>query len=176
MILSSPEEKGCEEEGVQNSCPPKRQLRAKGNVDAVEVVAKWQSQAVSSSHARHSAYLRGRVMTDGSPPHPLSHKPIPRVDSFEIIEADCTPFLTDEEKSWPVVTIQPRVDGFDVSEADLLMNTIDPDIALRVTVSAGAAPDDLAVVLQKLRSAVEEARNATGGRVVIRLDQPSDAA
>ncbi|HEV3384874.1 MAG TPA: hypothetical protein VG097_08655 [Gemmata sp.] len=43
-------------------------------------------------------------------------QPIPRIDSFEIIDADCTPFLTDEEKRWPVAALQPRIDSFEISE------------------------------------------------------------
>ena len=39
--------------------------------------------------------------------------PVPRIDSFEIIDVDCTPFLTDEEKSWPVAALQPRIDSFE---------------------------------------------------------------
>jgi hypothetical protein len=65
-------------------------------------------------------------MTDGSPSSVVPHQ---CVDSFEVIDVDCTLFLTDEEKSWPVVTIQPRVDGFEVSEADLHQGTTDPDAA-----------------------------------------------
>jgi hypothetical protein len=104
-----------------------------------------------------------------------SHKPVPRVDSFEITEADCTPLLTDEEKNWPVVQLQPRVDGFEVTEVEV-GDAAPSDVALKVTVTSGATPADLAVVLQKLRAAVEEARAATGGRVSIRLEPPSDAA
>jgi hypothetical protein len=104
-----------------------------------------------------------------------SGMPQPRVDSFEVIEVDCVPLLTDEEKSWPVAALQSRVDGFEVIEAEV-RDAAPPAIALEVTVAFGAAPADLALVLQKLRAAVEEARTATGGRVAIRLDPPSDAA
>jgi hypothetical protein len=48
---------------------------------------------------------------------PQPHQPVPRVDSFEMLDVDCTPLLTDEEKSWPVVALQPRVDGFEMAES-----------------------------------------------------------
>jgi hypothetical protein len=49
-----------------------------------------------------------------------SKQPVPRVDSFEIIDVDCTSFLTDEEKSWPVAVLQPRVDSFAIGEPKLI--------------------------------------------------------
>jgi hypothetical protein len=39
-----------------------------------------------------------------------------RIDSFEIIEADCAPSCTDEELSWPVAPFQVRIDSFEVIE------------------------------------------------------------
>ena len=105
-----------------------------------------------------------------------SHKPVPRVDAFEVVDVDCTPLVTDEEKAWPVAQPQPRVDGFEVAEVEAGEDTAQDKVALQVTVASGATPADFAVVLQKLRAAVEEARAATGGRVSIRLDPPSDAA
>jgi hypothetical protein len=103
-------------------------------------------------------------------------KPTPRVDSFELIEVDCTPMLTDEQKKWPVAALRIRVDSHDVIEVDASPKEMSSDVSLRVTVTSGATPDDLALVVQKLRAAVEDARTATGGRVVIRIDSPSDAA
>jgi hypothetical protein len=42
---------------------------------------------------------------------------IPRVDSFEIIDFDCTSILSEEEKTWPVSTLIIRSDSFEVSES-----------------------------------------------------------
>ncbi len=43
----------------------------------------------------------------------LSGKPVPRIDSFEIVEVD-GPELTDEEYEWPVVALQSRANSFEV--------------------------------------------------------------
>ena len=70
-----------------------------------------------------------------------SHKPVPRADSFEVIDADCSPILTDEEKSWPVVQLHPRVDGAEVTEVEVGDGT-PSGVALKVTVASGATPEE----------------------------------
>jgi hypothetical protein len=101
---------------------------------------------------------------------PQSLKPAPRVDSFEVIDADCTPLLTDEERGWPVVALQPRVDSFEVIEP--APATGEDAVVIRVSVPSGTPPEDVSLVVQKLRAAAEEARSITGGRFPIHIDAP----
>lgn len=99
-----------------------------------------------------------------------ARKPVPRIDSFEVIEADCSAYLTDEEKTWPVVAVEPRVDSFEVIEDT--SDTAQHEAVIRVRVDGGATPSELAAVVDAVRAAVEAARAATGGRVPITLDAP----
>ncbi|MBX9624568.1 MAG: hypothetical protein K2X82_12240 [Gemmataceae bacterium] len=97
-------------------------------------------------------------------------RPVPRIDSFEVIEGDCVVPLTDEEKTWPVGRPVPRIDSFEVIDMD---TEPAPEAVVGVTVEPAAPAADVRVLLDRLRAAVDEARAATGGRLAIRLDLPA---
>jgi len=64
------------------------------------------------------------VMSAGNLP---KNGPTPRVDSFEIIDFDCTSILTEEEKGWPVSAFLVRVDGFEINESRSNTTQVNPD-------------------------------------------------
>jgi hypothetical protein len=49
--------------------------------------------------------------------NPKPDRAVPRVDSFEVIDVDCTSILTEEEKSWPMAALLPRTDSFEIIQA-----------------------------------------------------------
>jgi hypothetical protein len=74
-------------------------------------------------------------------------KPVPRIDSFEEVES-ASPELTDEEKSWAVVSLQARNDSFE---------TLPPEgteVVIRVRCDSSATAAEVSAFVEKLRSAV----------------------
>lgn len=96
---------------------------------------------------------------------------VPRVDSFEIIEADCTPYLTDEQKTWPMVPLQLRVDSFGLAEQHPAAEQ--KQVGIRVSIPSDATADEAAAIVQKLRTIAEDIRAATGGRFPVQVDVPT---
>lgn len=96
--------------------------------------------------------------------------PIPRIDSFEVLEPD-GPELTAEEANWPVAAVPARIDSFEVVGAP--EPKLRDEVVIRVGVPGDASPDEAAAVVQQLRAAVEQVNATTGGRFPIRFDTPT---
>ena len=84
-------------------------------------------------------------------------------EEFEIVEIDVTPFLTEEEKSWPVVRCENAAEEFAIEE---------PLPALTVLVHGGATPAErrLPAVIEIL-SDQEAALGGSGLEVSRRASQ-----
>jgi hypothetical protein len=97
--------------------------------------------------------------------------PFLQIDSCEVIEVDCTPVLTDEEKTWPVVALRARVGSSGTPESPAAKK----EVGIRVSIPGDATPDEAAAVVQKLRAMAEDFRSATGGRFPIHIDAPAQS-
>lgn len=98
-------------------------------------------------------------------------KPVPRIDSFEVIEV-AGPELTDEEKTWPVAAVQARTDSFEViGEA---IPAEGAEVVIRVRCDASASPAEVNAFVEKLRSAVEGVQ-ASDNRFPVQIILPSPA-
>lgn len=104
---------------------------------------------------------------------PTIYPLVPRVDSFEMIEVDCTPLLSEEQKNWPVVSLQPRIDSYEQTE--IAIEGGHGEIGIRVSVPFDAAPDETAAIIQRLRAAADDIRSSTGGRFVPTIDLPTSS-
>lgn len=99
--------------------------------------------------------------------------PIPRVDSFEVIEPG-GPELTDEEKAWPVVALHPRSDSFEVIEPAQPVGEL--EVVIRVRCAASATPAEVRAFADQLRSAVEGVRPPTAGPSAVQVSLPVSAS
>lgn len=96
-------------------------------------------------------------------------RPLPRIDSFEVIEA-AGPDLTDEETAWPVVALQARTDSFEVLSAPN-----ETEVVIRVRCDASATPAEVNAFVEQLRSAVEGVQASAANRFPVQIFRPNSA-
>jgi hypothetical protein len=93
-----------------------------------------------------------------------------RIDSFEVIEADCESALTDEQRTWPVAPLRIRLDGGGLIDAPTVGET---EVVIRVRCDASATPAEVSAFVEKLRSAVESVQAPVGKQFPIQIIPPS---
>lgn len=97
-------------------------------------------------------------------------QPVPRDDSFEVIEGGAVE-LTDEEKAWPVGRPIPREASFEVVAAVPV-----GELVVRVTADTATATAYAHPLIDRLRAAIDEFRAASGGHPAVRLELPAPPA
>jgi hypothetical protein len=98
-------------------------------------------------------------------------KPVPRIDSFETVEP-AGPDLTDEEKAWPMASLQVRSDSFEAVAAAPPTGT---EVVIRVRCDASATATEVNAFVEQLRSAVEGVQASAANRFPVEIILPTQA-
>ncbi|MCE9561400.1 MAG: hypothetical protein K8U57_05040 [Planctomycetes bacterium] len=92
-----------------------------------------------------------------------------RIDSFEIVEADCDLALSEEQKTWPVSHLRSRVDGGELLEA---ATPEPPELVIRVPYAASATPAEVMNFVEQVRTALANIPLTAGMSFPIQITVP----